>query len=362
MIPYIGDKIFPSLEYWDMVIEKRTGVSRSTMALDLDTLQHQTATAVNAQQGAAFTKVETYARNIAECGGLKELFSKLLKLFVQNQKSVKHVQVRGQFIPMDPRGWNADMKVTINVGLGAGSRDRDAAALGGIAQKQEMVIEKLQDPFNPYVNIGHLFDTYRRLAETVGLKSPENYFPEINQQQVAQISQQAQQNKKPPPEEMKIQAEMQIKQMELQAKQQSDVNRAQIDQMASDRKAQIEKLQAEADIATSNQQAQAQLALQQQKMQAEIAMAERKFELDSQLKILDHQLKAEQAQQQADEQRKDAESQDRVRSHQSMVETMTSVTQAMQQLAAAMSAPTEIIRDPKTGKVASAKKRIDTNG
>ena len=49
-VPYIGDKIFPSLEYWDMVIEKRTGVSRSTMALDLDTLQHQTATAVNAQQ------------------------------------------------------------------------------------------------------------------------------------------------------------------------------------------------------------------------------------------------------------------------------------------------------------------------
>ena len=31
-IPYIGDKIFPSLEYFDMVIEKRTGVSRSTMA------------------------------------------------------------------------------------------------------------------------------------------------------------------------------------------------------------------------------------------------------------------------------------------------------------------------------------------
>lgn len=281
-IPYIGDKIFPSLEYWDMVLEKRTGVSRSTMALDLDTLQHQTATAVNAQQGAAFTKVETYARNISECGGFKELFSKLLRLFVQNQKSVKHIQVRGKFVPMDPRGWNADMRVTINVGLGAGSRDRDAAALGGIAQKQEMVIEKFQDPYNPYCNIGNLFDTYRRLAETVGLKSPETYFPEITQQQVAQISQQAQKSKQPPPEVMKIQADMQIAQMQEQGKAQGDQRRAQLDQMSMQQKAGIEKLQAEADIATN-----------QQKIQMEAARAERQFQFDTQMKREEHQLNAQ---------------------------------------------------------------------
>ena len=41
------------------------------------------------------------------------------------------------------------MKVTINVGLGAGSKDRDMAMLGGIAQKQEIAIQALQSPFNP---------------------------------------------------------------------------------------------------------------------------------------------------------------------------------------------------------------------
>ena len=278
-IPYIGDKIFPSLEYFDMVIEKRTGVSRSTMALDLDTLQHQTATAVNAQQSAAFTKVETYARNISECGGFKELFSKLLKLFVQNQKSVKHIRSHGQWIALDPRGWKADMKVTINVGLGAGSRDRDMAMLGGIAQKQETAIQALGSPFNPVLNAGHLFDTYRRMVETGGLKSPEQYFPEYSQEQIQQFGQQFSQGQPPPPEmikmqieQAKMQADQQMRGMELQAEQQRDQNRAMLDQRAFEQKAQIEATQAQADVATTDRKAQADIMTNERKVQADIEM------------------------------------------------------------------------------------------
>jgi hypothetical protein len=281
-IQFNADKILGALEYFDMIMEKRTGVSRSTMGMDTDVLQYQTATAVNKTESAAFTKVETYARNIAECGGFKELFSKLLKLFVENQKSVKHIKVRGEFVPMDPRGWNADMNVTINIGLGSGSRDRDMSTLGGIAQKQELAIQALQTPFNPILNIAHAFGTYRKMAETAGLKSPEQFFPEITQEQVMQMAQKMQQSQPPPPEVMKIQGELQMKQMELAQKQQSDQNRAILDQKQAEQKAQIERIQAEADIATQDRKTNAEMILAQQRFRLESELKRQEFAMEQQ--------------------------------------------------------------------------------
>jgi hypothetical protein len=61
----------PVLEMMDAVSKSAPACRQATMALDMDALQNQTATAVNANQAAAHTKIEEYARNIAECGGLQ---------------------------------------------------------------------------------------------------------------------------------------------------------------------------------------------------------------------------------------------------------------------------------------------------
>lgn len=393
VIPPVFEKMFPLLEYWDMTMEKRTGVSRSTMAMDTDTLQYQTATAVNATQSTAFSKVETYARNIAECGGLKELFGKLLKLFVQNQKSVKHIKVGQEFVKLDPRGWNADMRVTINVGLGAGNRDRDLMTLGGIMQKQELGIQVSGDPFNPILNIGHWLDTGRKMVETAGLKNPETYFPAITQEQVKMLSQMKAANPPQSPEDKKVAADMQIASMKVQADQQRDQNRAQLDQLQFQQKAQIESTQAQADIAT-----------QDRKTSSEIALAERRAQLEERLALLEHDLKVresnnnlaikqqehlmrrqeseakaeaeanadepevaeakaavskrrktEKTAKDADSARRDEESRRRDETTQA---AMAGLMQAMDKLATVMAAPTDIVRDPKTGRVAGQRKRI----
>jgi hypothetical protein len=121
VVPFVAKESFPVLEYFDMVAEKRTGVGRSSMALDPGVLQNQTAEAVKTTQDIKHTKIEAYARNIAECGGLKRLFKCLLRLFVENQREPFMVRLRDEFVEMDPRGWNADMDCQINVGLGSGS-------------------------------------------------------------------------------------------------------------------------------------------------------------------------------------------------------------------------------------------------
>jgi hypothetical protein len=397
VIPFQADKILGALSYFDQIMEKRTGVSRSTLAMDTDALQYQTATAVNQTQSSAYSKVETYARNIAECGGLKELFGRLLKLFVENQKSVKHIKVHGEFVPMDPRGWNADMNVTINIGLGSGSRDRDLATLGGIAQKQELAIQGLQTPFNPICNVSHLFSTYRKMGETAGLKNAEQFFPEITQQQVMEMAQkQAEQQKQapPPPEVMKIQAdmqlgqqklksEMQMKQMEVAGKQQGDNNRAQLDQRQAEQKAQIEQIQAQADIAANDRKARAEAQLAQQRFDLESELKQREFALNLAMKraeliatlskpqgkdengnpIGPDQGAISTALGQLDDvtpmpsKRDEAHQQAMMTMMQQNAQMMQQFAQAITQLAAHMSAPTEIVRDPRTGKVVGAQKR-----
>jgi hypothetical protein len=387
-IPYIGDKALSALEYFDMVMEKRTGVSRSTLALDTDTLQYQTKAAVDATRSTAFSKIETYARNIAECGGYRELFSKILKLVIQNQKSIKKIKIRGEWVTLDPRGWDADMKVSINVGLGAGSRDADLQALGGIAQKQELVIQALGDPMNPVLGISEYFETCRQMVEAAGLKNPERFFPVLDKQQVQQIAQQRAQSQPPPPEVMKLQAEMSMRDKELQAEQQRDQNRAVLDtrnaQAANDK----EMVQAQADIATQNR-----------KTQAEIDLNQRRFENERELKMLDHALKRdemlgnleikrneammrqremfakhEMAQQDEDPEvmvaradatrrrnganaQRDADMQAREQQRDAMhAQNMAALSQALTHLGSSMMAPTTVIRDPKTGRVMGARK------
>ena len=174
--------------------------------------------------------------------------------------------------------------MSINIGLGRGSRDKDMSTLLGLAQKQELAIQGLQSPFNPICNVAHLFTTYRKAAEVAGIKMPEEFFPELTQQDVMQMAQQQAQQQKPPPEVMKIQADMQLgqqklqsdtqmKQMEIQGKMQGDNNRAELDRRQAEQKAQKELIQAQADVAT-----------QQRKAETEATLAQQRFDLESDLK------------------------------------------------------------------------------
>lgn len=204
-IPFVAKEALTGLEYMDQIIERRTGVSRSTMALDLEALQNQSATAVNAAQSAAYSKIELIARNLAEMG-FKRFFKCVLKLIVQNQDRPKTIRLRNEWVQMDPRGWNADMDVTINTGLGSGSRDRDVAFLSQIAMKQEQAIAQ-GGPTNPVAGVKQYSNTLRKLVECAGLQNPDQFFPEVTDEVLQQMSEQ--QAQQPNPEMEKVQLEQQ---------------------------------------------------------------------------------------------------------------------------------------------------------
>jgi hypothetical protein len=257
-VPFVAKEALTGLEYMDQIIERRTGVSRATMALDLDALQNQTATAVNAAQSAAYSKIELIARNFAEIG-FKRFYECVLKLIVAHQDGPRRIKIKKNWVTMDPSSWNASMKFNVNVGLGSGSRDRDAQILMQIAAKQEQINLQM-GPDNPVCGLDKYANTLRRLVN-MALPSgePDMFFNDIEPAQIKQWLASRQQQQ-PNPEMVKAQAQMQKAQADIQVKQQS--------------------AQAEAQIAA--QKAQADMAARQQKTQADFAGSREKNALNMQ--------------------------------------------------------------------------------
>lgn len=176
--PGLSQQSFQMVEYIDGVKQGRTGITRFAQGLDTDALNH-TATGVREIMEAARGRKELIARIFAETG-VRELFRKVLRLVVRYQDRARTVRLRGEWVEIDPRHWNADMDVTVSVGIGTGSRDQTLAHLAGIATKQEMMLQLL-GPSNPLVSLKNLYNTYSRMVENAGLRAADEYFSDPDQ-------------------------------------------------------------------------------------------------------------------------------------------------------------------------------------
>jgi hypothetical protein len=290
-VPYIGDKALLALQHFDQVREMRTGVSRSTMALDPEALQNQTATAANNQKDAAYSQVELIARNQAELGW-RRVFRQILKLIVKHQDRPRMIRLRDTWVEMDPRAWNANMDATINIGLGTGSRDRDMAMLNQILNVQMAMTDRLAAAgFNKQAlkMVPKINSTAIKLAESAGIKNPDEYYLDIKPDELAAMEQEA--ANRPDPE-------MQKEQVKAQTQLQLGQQQAQLGAQADQRKAQIEAVQMQADIEAQNQKTQAEMIQAQQKFEFDKQLAIMEFEMQRELKMAELQIKRELAQQQ----------------------------------------------------------------
>ena len=138
----VGREGLAMLNYMDRVKEQRTGLSGASLGLDADALQSSTASAVAATVQAAAANVELIARVFAETG-VTDLFKLILRMVTTYQDQPKTIRIRNKFVEVDPRGWNAEMDVVVNVGLGTGQTAEKMAFLGQVAGKQEQILQTL---------------------------------------------------------------------------------------------------------------------------------------------------------------------------------------------------------------------------
>lgn len=238
-VPFVAGQTLTALQYLDDLAEQKTGVTRASQGLDPDALQSTTKAAVTATISAAAAQVETMARNLAE-GGLARLYKLMLRLAIKHARGPEMVRLSNSFVPMDPRVWDAEMDVTVNVGLGTGREEEKQMALAATLQTQ-MGIMQAYGPQNPIVGITEIRNTLADMLFAAGIRNADRYYRPMTQQMEQQLlAQQAEAAaQQQPQQDPQSAAFLQAEQMKVSARVQADMQKNQIEamkaQMADDR-------------------------------------------------------------------------------------------------------------------------------
>lgn len=266
--PFAAGASMPMLEYVQGMRENRTGVSRTSMGLNPDSLNN-TATGRQIDQSAAQQRIELIARIAAEVL-LKPTFKGILKLLTDGGMEKLAFRLRDAFVEYDPNEWRDSYDMTIHVGLGTGDRIAQTQSLMSIWQMQQAAIP--MGIATPH----HMYQTAVKVIENAGFKDVQSF--------VQDPAKQPPQPPQPPLplqiEQMKLQADQQKTQAQMQAdiqKFQAEVQQTmQLEQLKA--QAKLQEVQANLELQASNDQRDAQREQMKAQMDAQIEQQRMEFD------------------------------------------------------------------------------------
>lgn len=280
-VPDTSKTALPMLSYMDELRENRTGMSKVSMGLDAEALQNTTATAAEGNFTRSQERLELIARVMAS--GMRRLFRGVARLVTQNQRAERMVKLRNKWIPVDPRGWRADMNVICNVGLGGGSPEQKIQVLSMIAAKQESILQ-IAGMTNPLVTLKNYHTTLSKIVQEAGFKNPDAFFSdpegEEAQQRMAQVQPQ------PDPKMVEAQAKMELEAQKSQAQ-------IQFQQEKTAAELELERARMEMQSAFDEQKMAREFDFRREQAAAELQLKREEMMLEAQLKREANQLNAQ---------------------------------------------------------------------
>lgn len=276
VVPNIATAVYPAMEYFDAVREWRTGVTKAGQGIDANALQNQTATSVNQVYEAAQAKVKLIARIFAETG-IRDLFMLLHATIKKHADKPQTVRLRNQWVPVDPRNWKTRDDLTINVGLGTGSKQQQMANLHVIIGAQTAA---MQAGKTNLVNDQNLYNSAKIMSRLAGHKDVDTFFTDP----ATQPPPQPQMDPKLQIEQLKAQTAMQIQASEHQSNQ----VKAQAEIQKAATEAQIKMIEANAaarEAEMSQQLAAAQIQVDQLKAAAQNQTVLQKAAMDNLVRL-----------------------------------------------------------------------------
>ena len=256
----LGADVWQAVEWGEQWVEKRTGFSRMSKGLSSDAL-NDTATGVLEITERADMRVEMIARHLSN--SLRCLLLKLIKCLAQYQDKPTMERVSGKWVDVDPRGWDNQFDILVDVGLGSASRDRQLGMYQAVSAQQAQMVGAGLVPPQAAIALA------RKIAGAAGLEDPEQYFPDP-----------------PPPQPPQPDPALMLEQAKMQAQAQAEQMKAQV-QMQLER----ERMQMQAEVDVARQRAEA----EQQQLKAEAQMQLEKYKAELQVQL--ERLKLEMQQQ-----------------------------------------------------------------
>jgi hypothetical protein len=215
-LPFVGAEAMGVLAYVDDVKAQRTGITRASRGLDPEALQSATKVAVQNTIEASQERVEMIARTLAETL-VKQVFRGVLRALVRHQDRPRTVRLRGQWVSVDPRVWDAEMDVSVNVALGRGPDSQRMAFLMMVLQQQQQILTTI-GPENPLVTIRQFRATLAEIVRLGGYKDANRFFLDPGAAEDMAFRAQAQQARGgPPPDPNAALAQAQVANARMEA-------------------------------------------------------------------------------------------------------------------------------------------------
>lgn len=271
VMPFVGDRNMPLIQYLETRSSGRTGISMAGQGLDPDVLKGQTVDAAKAVVTAPQVQLEFLAREFA-AGFVRPINLAILKLSKAYQDKKTTVRLRNKWVEVDPSQWSADMDCSVRVGLGGGTKQEKLAGLAAIMTKQEMLMQI----GSPLVSMDEYRNALGQFCELMGYKATQRFFKEPTEESMQAAAQQAEQQKQQAAQQA-IQLEAAKAGATAQEKAKGDLEKAKLDIAAADRKAQL-------DAELAREAAVMQMTVQREKIEADRQTAMVKMQLEAQLK------------------------------------------------------------------------------
>lgn len=199
-------------EWLNVRLENRTGFTRYSQGMDADSL-NKTATGVSIITSKADQRLRLMTRFAAN--GIRKMFAKLLKLATKHQDGQDWFNVNGEWVPVSPTEWRDQFNITINVGLGHGTKEQQMQRLMALFPLQQMGLQV------GVVGPEHIAHTIHEAARVNEFKNPERFAsaepiappPQLQQMQ-AQLQEMGQKGQQLEQENLKLKADAEVGRVE----------------------------------------------------------------------------------------------------------------------------------------------------
>jgi hypothetical protein len=174
-VPNVAGAVLSALEHLATVRENRTGVSRYNQGLDAESL-NKTLGGLDRIMSAASQRQDLIARVFAETA-IKRLY-RLIYRAIRRAASgpVTWWPGNGGFATCDPAQWPEEMELAVDV-VGIGNREQALGHLAMVGSLQEKLIALQGGKADgPFVTAENVANGARRLAETLGYRTPGVFF------------------------------------------------------------------------------------------------------------------------------------------------------------------------------------------
>lgn len=165
--PNLNPFVFQTLQMVKDNNEETRGISSLSQGMNKDAISTQNSEGlVDNLVSLSQVRQRVMARNFAR-GFLTELYLKVYRLVVENEKAQRILDIAGDFVPVEPSAWIKQRDVVLSLHLGYGEQEKEANNLIGLSTlvKQDPQLQRFIDDKK----------AYKLVTDVYALKGVANY-------------------------------------------------------------------------------------------------------------------------------------------------------------------------------------------